>query len=147
MKPVRIYVLIADGGRARLLLQEGRGKEPRELSEFAMSADDLPERHVERERPGRVHDSVGPGRHAVEPRTTHERQDEMDFARHVVERVDGLQQEFDRLIIVAAPKTLGDIRNILPSSLSKKVTSTLAKDLTKIPTKDLVTHLDELLPM
>lgn len=147
MKPVRTLILIADGRQARVLLQAKRGDQPSELTELAMNADQLPGHDNERERPGRVHESVGSARHAIEPKTSHERQDEMDFAKFVSEKIAGQQDSFDRLIIAAAPKTLGDLRNILPSELAAKVTATLSKDLTNIPANEIADHLTDVLPM
>ncbi len=56
MKPIRTYILIADGARARLLLSEGRGKPLAEVPDSEQCQDIRPDRELSAERPGRVHE-------------------------------------------------------------------------------------------
>lgn len=49
---------------------------------------------------------------------------------------------FDRLVIVAAPHTMGDIRAALPHNVDNRVTAEIAKDLTGLPVKEIFEHLD-----
>jgi protein required for attachment to host cells len=46
---------------------------------------------------------------------------------------------------VAAPKALGDLRDLLPKTVHGKIVAQIDKDLTNIPTRDLGKHLDEYL--
>lgn len=48
---------------------------------------------------------------------------------------------FDRIVLVAGPKMLGDLRDNLPKSLSGHVTGELHKDLVKTSLHDLPAHL------
>jgi len=137
MKRVNTWILIADGGKARVLVSEGRGSKLTEYVKMRLNADDLPEAHVETERPGRVHESAGPARHAIEPRMPHKRQIETDFARHVARQLEQELSNFDRLVIVAAPKTLGDLRQFISAAVEKKLEATVSKDLTNTPDQDI----------
>ena len=76
-------------------------------------------------------------RHAIEPRTALRRQIERDFAKSIADRLTAKQDEFDALIVVAAPKTLGDLRHFLASSVVKKVCDEISKDLTNTPDKEI----------
>lgn len=137
MKQVKTWVLIADGGRARVLESETRTANLESLPEMQLQASDVVEGPVESDRPGRVQESVGPTRHAIEPRTPHKRQREMDFARHIARRLEETIERYDKLLIVAAPKTLGDLREYLAPAVEQKVTATVSKDLTNTPDREI----------
>lgn len=50
---------------------------------------------------------------------------------------------FDRIVLVAGPKMLGDLRHSLPRSLAGHVTGELHKDLVKTPLHELPEHLKD----
>jgi protein required for attachment to host cells len=52
---------------------------------------------------------------------------------------------FDRLVLVAAPQALGDIRKAMSGQLAEAVYGELAKDLTKVPNNELAKHLGEVM--
>jgi protein required for attachment to host cells len=97
--------------------------------------------------PGRSFESVGTARHSVAPRTDPERIEEQRFAGRIVERLDQAagHSRFDKLILVAPPRMLGDLRAALTPRLASLLSATLARDLTKIPQARLVGHLEEAL--
>ncbi|MCA9568781.1 MAG: host attachment protein [Myxococcales bacterium] len=59
------------------------------------------------------------------------------FARSVAQEAASRAGTFERLHIAAPPKFLGQLRKALDGSVERKVASTLAKDLTKVPAHDL----------
>jgi protein required for attachment to host cells len=52
---------------------------------------------------------------------------------------------YDRLIIVAAPVTLGDLRAALSQKVVAHVVTEVAKDLTKLPIDEVSRHLESVL--
>jgi protein required for attachment to host cells len=52
---------------------------------------------------------------------------------------------FDRLILIAPPATLGDLRTELGDAARKLVSAELAKDLTRHAEQELPQHLSEVL--
>ena len=56
MKPIRTYILIADGARAHLLLSEGRGKPLTEVPGSDIRTELKPDHELHPDRPGRVHE-------------------------------------------------------------------------------------------
>jgi len=54
-------------------------------------------------------------------------------------------QAFDRLVLVAAPATLGDIRKILPKPLQGVVYGEISKNLVHVPNQELSDHLGDVL--
>lgn len=84
----------------------------------------------------------------MEPATDPQRHAEYTFARDLADHLEKAANEhrFDRLVLVAAPKALGDLRGLLPKTVQSKIVAEINKDLTNIPTPDLAKHLDEHLP-
>ncbi len=148
MKPIRTYILIADGARAHLLLSEGRAKPLAEVPGSEHSQDIRPDHEISAERPGRVHESANVARHAIERDDLHRREKER-FAQSLAADLDRrlANNEYDRLVIAAAPETLGVIRSALSEKVRAVILGEVAKDLTKLPNPQVKTHLGETLPI
>ncbi len=144
MKSIRTYILVADGARAHLLLSEGRGKPLTEVPDSDIRIDLKADHELSAERPGRVHESANVSRHAIERDDLHRREKER-FAQSLAESLDKrlANREYDRLVIAAAPETLGVIRSALSDKVRAVVLSEVAKDLTKIPNPQIRDHLGE----
>lgn len=147
MKAKRTLVLVADGGRARIFENLGPGKGLHQVENIDETSELAANRNLLDDRPGRSYESQGAMRHAHEQTDRHQEL-EHRFIEGLLERLDGLRAEdkFDRLIVVAPPKVLGDIRKIIPKELSKIVSAELARDLTRTPTDEIVEHLAEVAP-
>jgi len=147
MKPFRTWILIADGARARVVVNDGPGSGIRELEGGEFGQPDPPSREMGSDRPGRTFNSTGSVRHALAPRADPHRRSETQFAATLADYLDQAirREAFDRLIIVAPPVCLGDLRAGLSEAVKGKVTAELNKDLTKVPNQDLVKHLDEVI--
>jgi protein required for attachment to host cells len=144
-KQPRTWILVADSARARAVAWTGRNA-PLE----AIEGIDLHYRHqlsrdMMSERPGRVHESSGTTRHAIEPRTDPSRQAERNFALSVAQALeDGFgKSEFDRLVLVAGPTMLGDLRAALSPKVQAAIQGELIKDLTHLTNTELKQHLVE----
>jgi protein required for attachment to host cells len=144
MKPIRTYILVADGARARILLSEGRAKPLTEVPGSDLRQDLKPDHELSAERPGRVHESANVSRHAIERDDLHRREKER-FAQGLAGGLDKrlADGEYDRLVIAAAPETLGVIRQALSDRVRAVVLGEVAKDLTKIPNPQLRLHLGD----
>jgi protein required for attachment to host cells len=55
-------------------------------------------------------------------------------------------KRYDKLILVAPPVTLGDLRDALAKSVHARVIAEVAQDLIKVPASRLPTHLVDVLP-
>ena len=148
MKPIRTYILIADGARAHLLLSEGRGKPLTEVPDSDIRADLKADQELSSDRPGRVHESANVSRHAIEREDLH-RKEKTRFAQSLAESLEKrlANREFERLVIAAAPETLGVIRAALSDKVRAVILAEVAKDLTKIPNPQIRAHLGKDLPI
>jgi protein required for attachment to host cells len=148
-KPKKTWIVIADGMHARILHQEKRGAPLAAAldQEFVNPAMHGFDRDLKSDAPGRAFDSGSGARHSMEPRTdpkTHERQ---VFARRVAEVVNQAagRRAFDRLILVAPPKMLGELRASLDRQAQERVAGELDRDLIKTPIAELPEHLASVL--
>ncbi|MBZ0218358.1 MAG: host attachment protein [Fimbriimonadaceae bacterium] len=141
------WVLIADGARARLLVNTGRGTGLKPALDQEFIGDKRQSRELTSDKPGRTFDRGGQGRHSMEPPTDPHRHEQHMFARSLADLFEEKQKHnaFDRLIVVAPPKTLGDLRAEFPKAVADLVSDELNKDLTKIPIHELPDHLSELI--
>lgn len=146
MKAKKTWVLVADGARARIFLNEGpgRGLVPALAHEFAASHAATHE--IGAERPGRTHESIGDGtRHAMENPVDWHQFEKTLFARDVAKELNRAAYEgaFDRLVLILPPKSLGELRNALDKHARERVIGELAKDLTHLPAHELESRLGD----
>lgn len=148
MKKSVTWVLVADGARARILSATGWGSGLAAVGE-TIEGDRRPSREQGVERPGRVHDRSGPGRHAMEPKVDWHEFGKQQFAKQMAAHLNRAAQSkaFDRLVIVAPPKALGDLRAALDKRTSDLILAELAKDLTNVAEHDLAKHLESVMPV
>ncbi len=75
---------------------------------------------------------------------SHEDRGEHDFARKLVAELETARQAgtFQRLVLVAPPKFLGQLRGELQTSLSALVTKSVAHDYTQMSNDELPKHVD-----
>jgi len=141
----KTWVLVADGARARIFVQDSVGME---LTPVLAEKDDqsrLPTRDIGTDKPGRTQERVADGsRHAMAPRVDwHEFEKEL-FAKKMAKILDQAAQKkaFDRLVLVAPSKTLGQLRHALGKTAHEKITAEINKDLTGVPIHELPAHLE-----
>lgn len=144
IKPVVTYVVVADAAMARFYKNMGPGSGLSPLPEHSMSGDVPKGQDIMADDRGRAFSSVGSHRSGMEPKTDPRELVEIEFLRSLSEKLDELQRAsaFDRLIIAAAPKALGEIRKALSPAVQGQLEATLDKDLTKTPGHELAKHFE-----
>jgi protein required for attachment to host cells len=141
-----VWMLVADGRRARVLVEQRRGaslEEPADLS-MEINEEDL---YDPQDRPPRSFDRAGAGRHAMDKgRSLHE-QEEENFLKRVAHRIGDAEKhnQFDYLVIAAPPRALGLLRNMLPAGAKSRIRADLSKDLLGESVPQLRERLTELL--
>jgi len=86
-------------------------------------------------------------RHKFEPHMEESRQNNMAFAHDISDFLDKIESKdiFDRLVIIAAPRMLGDLRSHFGKNLQKKIVAEVDKDLTKLESQDLEKALKKII--
>jgi protein required for attachment to host cells len=139
-----VWVLVADGARARILGGErpGFGFAPVFAHDFAAPARAHTSQAMS-DRQGRAFDSAGAGRHAMESRTDWHEHAKSVFARDMAEEVEraALKNRFDDLILVAPPRMLGELRGHLGQAARMRLACEVPKEMTHLANAALVRRL------
>lgn len=140
-----IWVLVADSGRARLFRAGGARAPLEEQTDLVMPAARLREQELLSDRPGRAFDSAGRGRHAMEPATPAKEVESRRFAARIAALLDAERQAgaFARLVLVAPPAFLGQLRAALGDPVRALVGAEVHKDLVRLDAAALREHLPE----
>lgn len=140
------WMLIADGRRARVLVEKRRGAHLEEPADWVMEIGPG-ELYDSQDRPPRSFDRTGAGRHAMDKgRSLHE-QEEENFLKRVADRVGeaGRHNAFEHLVIAAPPRALGKLKILLPATVRSRIRAHLSKDLVDEPAPRLRERLIDLL--
>jgi protein required for attachment to host cells len=142
MKHAKILYVIADGGRARFVERDEEGAF-RTIASFVSSEIHERSHDLGLDRPARVKESANSARHAIQPRRDLHSAAKEDFVKHVAGEIDGEhgRGRFDKLVLVAPPRVLTELKEKLSKAMAKLVADGLQKDLTKVPDHELATHL------
>jgi protein required for attachment to host cells len=137
------WILVADGARARVLMNDGVGKglQPTVGGEMAHA---LPAtRDMGTDRPGRTQQRGTSGRHALQPHVDWHRFEKEKFSKEIALLLDAAAERgaFHRLVLVAPPRTLGDLRAALGTKAHALIHAEIDKDLTHVTIQDLPDHL------
>lgn len=141
--PHNTVVVVADGRKMLFFRNEGDAEFPKLEVERKREQEQLEDRDLKRDEAGRTFDaSGGAGRSAYEETDFHQLEEDR-FAAETAELLKrrALQNEFDSLIIVAPPRTLGELRKHYHKEVEKRLAGEIAKDLTGHP----VTEIEKIL--
>ena len=141
--PTDTLVIIADGEKALFLRNEGDTKNL-DLQVMKKLVQDNPPTHEQgTHRPGRMSDGRN-HKSAVEATDWHELAKDRfaaDLAELLYKRAHN--GDFEHLVIVASPNTLGELRPQLHQVVTDKMKGELAKDLTNHPIDEMEKMLSE----
>lgn len=134
-----IWLLVADSAKARLFGVDRRERRLEPLGEWQDDVASGKAQDINADRPGRTFDSAGSGRHAMEPPSSPKG---VAKARFVAMLADNLaakakQNGFDELHVIAAPRTLGEFRELLDPAVKARLAHEEAKDLTQLSKPEL----------
>ena len=122
--PAKALIVVADGGKAILFRNTGTGGTLSLREETRLTPDTAVEQGPSGSRP--AEQSVQQTQEASFVNTV----------AHVLQSMHG-QNAYEALFLVAAPKTLGELRSALHKSVEGTVVGSLSKDLTNHTTADI----------
>lgn len=149
MKTARSWILVADGQRAQVYRSDGWGHGLQAVDGKHFERKLPPSRDLGTDKPGRVFSSAQGRPSAVgEPDALHRAAKER-FMKSVAGMLDdGARADaFARLVIVAPPEALGEIRATLSEMAKKRVVAEVNKDLTHLPLPTLEKQLASVVPV
>ncbi len=141
----RVWVVVADGGQARVLAATDDRRGLTVLREMTSVDAHRRTQDLVSDKPGRSFESGSPSRHAVAPRhAAHEQARERFISQiAVMLNEDNRARQFDELVLIVAPGLSSMLRDALDEPTRARVRETLVKDLTKVPLHDVHARLVE----
>lgn len=121
--PANTLVMVADGTGARLFRNAGTDFRLSLQQDAVLEPTDL--------------DEEGPS--GVMPPESDTRIDEATFAKQLAHRLNegALRQEYDHVVLVADPRTLGQMRPLLHKEVGQRMVAEVSKTLTRSPLADI----------
>ncbi|HZQ62170.1 MAG TPA: host attachment protein [Casimicrobiaceae bacterium] len=142
----RTWILAADGSRARIYEVHAPDKTPQQIEEFDNPQGRAHNRDLVTDGNGRY---FGKGEHTqghtAPPNETAVEHEVELFAKRLAAHLEKgrVEQKFDRLRLVAAPKFLGLLRQNLTKELDKLVDESIAKDVSWFDESSLAEYLKD----
>ena len=141
MKHPRTWVVTADSARAHLFIYDDSTDQLRsgELAGLPPYGDRIQSHTTKSDRPGRSFGSAGGGvRHAIESHSDFRKLEKQRFCLTVAEAINraASTRQFDRLVLVAPPRSLGELRKHLSDQVQSGM-EVIARDLTKAPVEKI----------
>ena len=129
--PNNAFVVVADGRKMLFLRNEGDAEYPNLQVERVREQDNPSDMEQSTDAPGRSFSSVGAGRSAYEETDFHQLEEDR-FAAETADLLKkrALRNDFEKLIIVAPPKALGELRKHYHKEVSERLIGEIDKDLT-----------------
>jgi len=136
--PKNALVLVADGRKMLFLRNQGNGADIDLRVEDHREQRNPPDREQGSEAAGRSFSSVGRRRSAMDETDFHQLAEDR-FAAEAADllRKRALGNDFDTLVVVAPPHTLGELRKHYHKEVTSRIVCELDKDLTGHPVEDI----------
>ncbi len=136
--PHNSVVLVADGRKMLFLRNEGDAEFPNLVVEKAQEQDNPATRDQATDSAGRASSPQGGVQSSVEPTDFHQIEEDR-FAADAADflKTGALKNRYDSLIVIAPPKTLGELRKHYHKEVTSRLKGELDKDLTGHPIKDI----------
>lgn len=142
--PHNSVVLVADGRKMLFLRNEGDEAYPNLVVETATEQDNPATRDQATDAAGGASSTQGAARSSVEPTDFHQIEEDR-FAATAADmlKTRALANDLESLIIVAPPKTLGELRKHYHKAVSDRLAAEIDKDLTGHPIADIEAALQK----
>jgi len=141
--PHDALVFVGDGQKALFLRNAGTEKSPNLTTERVFVEENPPTREQGTDRPGRAFKSAGTTRRSSMEATDWHQLEKHHFARRVAAAMEQLvrTRNVKALVIVAPPRTLADLRDVLHADVKARIRAEIGKDLTNLPVAEIERHL------
>ena len=129
--PHKAFVVVTDGRKMLFLRNEGDAEFPNFAVERKREQENPSDGEQSTDAPGTSFSSVGPGRSSYEETDFHQLAEDR-FAAETAELLKkrALNNDFESLIIIAPPRTLGELRKHYHKEVESRIALELDKDLT-----------------
>ena len=138
------WVLSANRSSASLFENDWPGKSMRRIQDIPHPQGRMQIKDIDTDKPGRVFDSFGQGRHSTSHKQEPTEHIAQQFALDLAELLNKgrLNHAYDKLILVAEPNFLGILRDALDKNTELLVTQTVNKELLDVKEEELAKYLE-----
>lgn len=135
---------ILAASREKVFIFERDGRDLVLLCEMSHKPDVISE-ETNKARGRHVNPAGGGARHGMEPREAQMRHEDALFMGEVSGFLSTAfkQEKFERLVLAAAPKTLGEMRKVFPPDIAGCIYAELNKDLIHLDARALAEYMQE----
>jgi protein required for attachment to host cells len=139
------WILVAHRAGARIFENTGPGQGLRLIENIPNPDGKLKNGEINSDKPGRAFDKLGGGRHSMSKEHEPKEQVAIQFAKRLGETLDKgrTHNQFGKLVLVAEPRFLGELRAALPSHTASMVSATVDKDLGGVNDREVAGHLGD----
>ena len=125
------WVVVADSSRGKIFVQDKQSSELVEQVDLVHPSARLRGGDLSSDRSGRHSGAFGQGSHLFDARTEAKEHEAESFAKEIAERLETgrTSGQFQKLVLMAPPKFLGELREQLGDEVRKLVVAEIAKDL------------------
>jgi len=136
--PHNSFVLVADGKKMLFFRNEGDGAFPQLVVEKKVEQDNPSDLDQKSNLAGASSGGPTPGRQSFSETDYHQLEED-PFAADAADMLKrrALRNEYDSLIVVAPPRTLGELREHYHKEVEKRLSGEIAKDLTGHPVPEI----------
>lgn len=140
--PHDAFVVVADGRKMLFFRNDGDSDYLNLIVERVREQNNPPDRDQSTDAPGTTFSSVGNGRSSYQETDFHQLEEDR-FAAETAALLKrrALENDYDALIVVAPPRTLGELRKHYHCKVSERLIGELDKDLTRHPIREIETAL------
>ena len=132
----KTLVLIADGQNATFFKNSAAGETITFEPVHSMGLFNEADRELSDDRPGHTQVGMTERRTSYEHRDKHEA-NETEFLKGVAGVSEKLMDNYDELVLIAEPHSLGVLRQVMPAPVMAKVSTQIDKDYTKTAIPEL----------
>ena len=132
------WVVVADGARGLILVNDGTALEPRLRVERTYAQDNPKTSEQGRDKPSRTYKSTGTRRSAGEVPDLHQRAED-DFVTTIMSDLEtaAAAGKFEHAVVIAPPVALGIMRKSANKDVTQRIAVWIDKDLTKEPVAEI----------
>lgn len=137
------WILTANRSNASLFESDWPGTSMRRLQDIPHHQGRMQNKDIDTDKPGRVFDSFGQGRHSTSPKQEPTEHIAQQFALDLAEMLNKgrLSNAYDKLVLIAEPKFLGILRAALNKNTASLVVQSVNKELLDVKEEDLAEYL------
>ncbi|HEX8193267.1 MAG TPA: host attachment family protein [Allosphingosinicella sp.] len=136
--PHNSFVVVADGEKMLFFRNEGDSEFPQLVVERNREQENPKDSDQKTDEAGRSHAGAGPGGNSYGETDFHKLEKDR-FAHETADMLKrwALRNDFEQLVVVAPPKTLGELRKHYHKEVEKRLVGEIPKDLTNMPVPDI----------